>query len=70
MNTKELKAQMIRSEKTTEQLCYAIGISKSTWFRKIKGESEFTQSEIAGLKSELNLDDHLVDIIFFSGKVS
>lgn len=70
MNTKELKVQMLRNEKTAEQLCYAIGISKSAWFRKIKGESQFTQKEIAGLKSELNLDDHLVGIIFFNDKVS
>ena len=70
MNATELKIQMIRNKKTIEDLCFAIGISKSAWFRKIKGKSQFTQSEIAGLKSELNLDDHLVGIIFFSDKVS
>ena len=43
MNAKELKAQMIRKEKSVDQLCTALGISRSSWFRKIGGESEFTQ---------------------------
>ena len=70
MNAKELKAQMIRKEKSVDQLCMALGISRSSWFRKIGGESEFTQGEIAGLRFELELDDHLTAKIFFSEEVS
>ena len=58
MNALELKAQMVRKEKSVDQLCTALGISRSAWFRKVGGESEFTQGEIAGLRFELELHDH------------
>lgn len=65
MNRKELKAQMVRMGKSADELCAAIGISRSAWFRKLSGESEFTQGEITGLRSELKLDDRMTGIIFF-----
>jgi hypothetical protein len=70
MNVRALKAQMIMKGKTVDQLCTALGISRSAWFRKIGGESEFTQGEIAGLRFELELDDHQTADIFFSKEVS
>ena len=70
MNRKELRAQMIRMGKSTDELCAAIGISRSAWFRKLNGESEFTQGEITGLRSELSLDDRMTGVIFFNGTVS
>ena len=70
MNSKELKVQMIRKEKTVDDLCTALGISRSAWFRKISGESEFTQGEISGLRFELDLDDEQTGMIFFSNEVS
>lgn len=70
MNSRELKAQMIRKDKTVDGLCAAIGISRSAWFRKISGESQFTQSEIMAIRRELELDDHQIVIIFFDEEVS
>lgn len=70
MNSKELKVQMIRKEKTVDQLCAALGISRSAWFRKVSGESEFTQGEISGLRFELELDDEMTGRIFFAEEVS
>ena len=70
MNSKELKAQIVRKGKSIDQLCAAIGISRSAWFRKVSGESEFTQGEICGLRQELELDDHLTSQIFFAPEVS
>lgn len=70
MNTRELKAQMILKDKTAEDLFTALGISKSAWYRKIAGVTEFTQGEIAGLRLELELDDHQTATIFFDPKVS
>ena len=70
MNARELKAQMIRKDKTVDQLCAALGISRSAWFRKVNGVSEFTQGEITGLRFELELDDHQTGIIFFNENVS
>lgn len=69
MNARELKVQMIRKDKTVDQLCAALGISRSAWFRKVAGESEFTQGEIKGLRFELELDDELTRIIFFEDEV-
>ena len=69
VNSKELQVQMIRQEKSVDDLCAALGINRSTWFRKIGGESEFTQGEISRLRFELNLDDEQTGIIFFSEDV-
>ena len=70
MNARELKAQMILKDKTVDSLCTALGISRSAWFRKVGGESQFTQGEIAGLRFELDLDDHQTAKIFFDQQVS
>lgn len=70
MNALELKAQMVRKEKSVDQLCTALGISRSAWFRKVGGESEFTQGEISSLRFELELDDHQTAEIFFSREMS
>ena len=70
MNVKELKAEMIRKEKNVDQLCAALGISRTSWFRKIGGESQFTQGEIMDLRRELCLDDNQTMLIFFSQEVS
>lgn len=70
MNTRALKAQMILKDKTVDDLCAALGISRSAWFRKVGGESEFTQGEITGLRFELELDDHQTADIFFNKNVS
>lgn len=70
MDVKELKAQMIRKDKTVDQLCAAIGISRTSWFRKVGGDSQFTQEELRGLRNELGLNDEQTIEIFFSDKVS
>ena len=70
MNKRELKAQMVRNGKTVDQLCTALGISRTAWFRKVGGESQFTQGEIMGLRFELDLDDHQTAEIFFNNEVS
>lgn len=70
MNVKELKAQMIRKDKSVDQLCAALKISRTAWFRKVGGKSQFTQGEISGLRYELDLDDYLTGIIFFNKQVS
>lgn len=70
MNRNELQRQIRLEGKTVDQLCSALGISRSAWFRKIGGRSEFTQSEICTLRRELELDDELTGFIFFNDKVS
>lgn len=65
MNQKELRAEMIRKDKDIDYMCAAIGISRTSWFRKIKGETMFTQGEISKIRNELDLDDQKTILIFF-----
>lgn len=70
MNKLKLKAAMVLKELSAEAACAEIGISKSAWFRKVSGESEFTQSEICKLRVLLDLDDHQTAEIFFDNEVA
>ena len=70
MNKLKLKSAMVLRAVSTDLACSEIGISKSAWFRKISGESEFTQGEICKLRELLNLDDHQTAEIFFDCDVS
>lgn len=70
MNTRELKARMALNEKSTNELCAALGISRTAFFRKTTGASQFTQSEIRILRKELNLDNDETALIFFDENVS
>lgn len=66
MNSKELKAQMVRKGMSVDQICAEIGISKASWFRKIGGSTEFNQGEICAIRRVLGLDDHMTTLIFFN----
>ncbi len=70
MNVLKLKARMVLSDKTPDELCTAIGISRSSWFRKTTGVSEFTQYEISVIRKELHLTDAETTEIFFEEEVS
>ena len=70
MNVKELKARMILMDKSADDICAAIGISRTSWFRKTCGHSQFTQGEIAAMRRVLKLDDAMTSSIFFSEEVS
>lgn len=70
MNKDELKAQIVRKNKTANQLCAAIGISRTAWFRKLNGKSQFTLKEVVDIREVLDLDDEQTNIIFFNKEVS
>lgn len=53
---------------TREKLAEAIGISRSAFYRKCSGKSEFTLAEIKAIAEILSLDD--INSIFFADKVS
>lgn len=40
---------------TVDILCKAVGISKSAYYRKVSGKSEFTQSKIQNIVDLLGL---------------
>lgn len=63
-----LEYEIKRNGLTVKQLCEAIGISTSAYYKKLKGVSEFTQGEIQSIISLLGVTDPTP--IFFNPKVS
>lgn len=45
-------------------------LSRASYFRKMRGITEFTRGEIIGLAAELKMDDSEVYEIFFKQEVS
>lgn len=53
---------------SVDDLCHAVGISRSAYYRKVSGKSEFTQGEIQKIVDLLELSSPMG--IFFHEKVS
>lgn len=53
---------------TITEYCKAIGINKSTYYKRMRGESEFTQGEIQKSMEFLGISDPVP--IFFAKEVS
>ena len=47
-----------------------IVMSRTSYFRKLKGKTEFTRKELLGIADELSLNDKDIYVIFFSKEVS
>lgn len=59
-----------KSGRNVETYCKDIGMSRSAYFRKTHGESEFTQSEIQSSIDYGYVPRESVMQVFFTGKVS
>lgn len=68
MDKARLKYEMEKKGVNCKMLCEALNISRSAFYRKCNGLSEFTQSEIQGITDYLNLETPVG--IFFAEKVS
>lgn len=68
MNKARLEYEMNLRHVSKSDICAMLGISRSAFYRKCNGESEFTQSEIQKIVDFLNLDSPMG--IFFTEKVS
>lgn len=68
MNKYKLEYEMKSRGVTIEKLCSDIGMSRSAFYRKCKGLSEFTQREIQTIVDYLDLKSPMG--IFFEEKVS
>lgn len=64
MNKALLEYKMKENEKSISDMCTMLGISRSAFYRKCNGKSEFTQSEIQKMVDFLNLDSPMG--IFFA----
>lgn len=68
MNRYKLEYEMRSKGITISQLCKDLKISRSAFYRKCRGLSEFTQGEIQEIVDYLKLDSPMG--IFFTDKVS
>lgn len=63
MNKALLEYKMKSNGKSIMDMCKMLGISRSAFYRKCNGKSEFTQGEIQKIVVYLNLDSP-VEIFF------
>ena len=63
MNKALLEYKMKERGKSISDMCSMLGISRSAFYRKCNGKSEFTQSEIQKIVEFLDLDSP-VEIFF------
>lgn len=68
MNKARLEYEMNLRGVTRSNLCSVLGISRSAFYRKCNGLSEFTQGEIQKIVDYLQLETPMG--IFFDSKVS
>ena len=68
MDAIRLEYEMKKKGYNVERLCKELGMSKSAYYRKLRGASEFTQSEIQRIVEVLGLVSPMG--IFFVEKVS
>lgn len=68
MNRYKLEQEMKKNKISKEQLCKELGISRSAFYRKCRGISQFTLEEIQAIVKVLNLESPVE--IFFADKVS
>lgn len=63
MNKAKLEYEMRLHKVTHGEMCEVLGISRSAFYRKCNGKSEFTQGEIQKIVNYLHLDTP-VEIFF------
>jgi DNA-binding phage protein len=67
---KRFKAAMIIAEKTIDDIARELGVDKSTIYRKISSDGNFTREEMNKLIPLLNLSNEEVKEIFFAEKLA
>lgn len=70
MNVNLLKSQIALKGKNVSEIVKTLKISKSAWYRKISGKSDFTRQEISELMDYLEIETEKAMKIFFDEKVS
>lgn len=70
MNKNRLDYEMKERGVSVEALCAAVKISRSAYYRKCNGKTEFTLAEMRAIIKFLSLEPHVSNAIFFADKVS
>lgn len=66
MKANALKAKIVERDMNIDSFCKAAGFVRSTFSRKLKGESEFTRDEMEKIMVVLNLSSDEMRNIFFT----
>lgn len=56
MNRARLEYEMKVRKVTADMICDAIGMKPSAWYRRLRGDTEFTQGEIQAIINYLKLE--------------
>ena len=70
MNFNELNAEIARNGLSIPKLASLIGISKKAMYARMRGNVDFSQSEIVKISDVLHLNNDRILSIFFADKVS
>lgn len=70
MNVNLLRGKIVEKGFNIDSFCKATGFVRSTFDRKMSGQSEFTRDEIAIIIDTLNLTDDEIRAIFFPNSVA
>lgn len=62
----ELQAEIVRNGLTKETFCKEMGINPVTFYRKMKGETDFYRKEIVKTSEILHLNKEDICRIFFN----
>lgn len=66
INTFKLKAKIVENQTNVQELSKKIGISYSSFYRKLNGYTDFTIKEACMISNELKLTNNDINSIFFS----
>ena len=70
MKVNLLRAKIVENGMTANSMCDEIGMSKSAFYRKINGTSDFYREEIAKIVKVLHLTPEDTFNIFFEAEVT
>lgn len=70
VNTNKLKGKIVEKGKTQSEVAEAIGISKATYYRKMKEGGNFSIEEVNKMTEVIPLSDSEAISIFFNPKVA
>lgn len=66
MNTQLLMSKIVLHGYNTKDFCEVLGISRSAFYRKMNGETEFVRAEINRMIYLLELTESEISEIFFT----
>lgn len=70
LNTLKLKARVVESGISVNEIAEEIGVNPATIYRKINGKSQFTADEMLKIKKILHIDTVSFCNIFFGSELT